>query len=98
MRYRPSSDLMWMSSITSGVNNLLCPRMEVFRFGFTATSGSAGACLTSIGIPNQLEHQLLFSRLEVVVVPQLLACGDFLQVLDAVRRFQAVEGELAFQP
>src|SRR5271156_666479 len=102
MRYRPSSDLIWMSSMTSGVNSLLCPRMWVFRVGFTPTSGSDGtAFLASMaGRPQSLrsEHQLLFSRLEVVVVPQLLACGDLLEILHATGSLEVVEVELPGQP
>src|SRR5215510_6665034 len=44
-----------------------------------------------------LQNDLLLGRLEIVVVPQLLAGHDLGEVLDAVRRLQAVELELALQ-
>src|SRR6185295_9929681 len=44
------------------------------------------------------EDELLFGRLEVVVVPQLLAGGDLLKILDAVGRLQLIEIEFSFEP
>src|SRR5262245_52707490 len=92
---------MWMSSMTSGVKRLLWPRMLVLRFGFAATSGRSAGAFDSMAMmcpQSVLEHQLLFGRLQVVVVPELLAGGDLLQVFDAVGRLQPVEIELALQP
>src|SRR5262245_27348957 len=45
-----------------------------------------------------LQNDLLLGRLEVVVVPQLLAGHDLGEVLDPVRRLETVEPELALQP
>src|SRR5215207_4776938 len=87
-----------MSSMTSGVKILLCPRMLVLRFGLAATSGtSAGSFWGSVAMVS-LKHELLFGRLEIIVVPQLLAGGDLLQIPHAVGRLQAVQIELALEP
>src|SRR5690606_15066133 len=62
IRYRPSSALVWMSSMTSGVKMRLRPR----------------ACAdSSLDMPSTpLQDELAFVRLQVVVVPQLLAAHE----------------------
>src|SRR5688500_1794459 len=91
---------MWMSSITSGVKMRLWPRRLVSRFAFFtgSTCGATFSCdMVRVLSYEALEHDLLFRRLEVVVVPQLLAGHDLGEVLDAVRRLEPVELQLALQ-
>src|SRR4029078_10830172 len=45
-----------------------------------------------------LQHQFLFGRLEIVVVPQLLAGDDFWEEIDAPLRRDVVEAELSLEP
>src|SRR5262245_4700245 len=91
-----------MSLMTSGVKIRLLPRMNF--------SGSAGALtlplpflpLLSFFIvsaqPLASQHQFLFRRLEIVVVPQLLAGDDPAEGADAVLRQQLVAAELGLEP
>src|SRR3954453_5449381 len=69
MRERPSSALTWMSFITSGVKMRLCPstfcREEVLSEGIASSS---------------LENELPLGRLEVVVVGELLAAHELLEL------------------
>src|SRR5439155_24357027 len=68
---------MWMSSMTSGVKMLLRPRT-------VRCEGAVSSAMT-------LEHQLSFRRLEVVVVVELLAADELLEL---GRRAEVVEAEL----
>src|SRR5262245_23815736 len=89
-----------MSLMTSGVKIRLLPRMN--------RSDSAGALplpflpLLSFFIvsaqPLASQHQFLFRRLEIVVVPQLLAGDDLAEGADAVLRQQLVAAELGLEP
>src|SRR4029079_8386473 len=45
-----------------------------------------------------LQHQFLFGRLEIVVVPQLLAGDDLAEGIDAALRRDVVEAELSLEP
>src|SRR6185295_7106366 len=45
-----------------------------------------------------LQHQFLFGRLEIVVVPQLLGGDDLAEGIDAALRRDVVEAELSLEP
>src|SRR4029078_5901540 len=45
-----------------------------------------------------LQHQFLFGRLEIVVVPQLLAGDDLAEGIDAALRRDVGEAELSLEP
>src|SRR5215470_18334715 len=80
IRYRPSSDFTWMSLITSGVKMLLCPRtarlpsstplIRCRSHAYRRRRRSAGRR------PRRLQDELALGRLEVVVVPELLAADE----------------------
>src|SRR3546814_198956 len=91
-----------MSSMTVGGNMKLPPSRLVLRFVFFA-AGSADGAIFSLAIfqslsRQPLEHDLLFGRFQIVVVPQLLARDDLLHLLDAVRRGEPVLLQLSFEP
>src|SRR5688572_4744794 len=90
---------MWMSSMTSGVKMRLWPRRLVSRLAFFtgSTCGATFSCDMMRSFPVILENDLLLGRLEIVVVPQLLTGHDLGEVLDAVRRLEPVELQLALQ-
>src|SRR5262245_15002712 len=91
-----------MSLMTSGVKIRLLPRMN--------RSDSAGAVtlplpflpfLSFFIVSAQLlalQHQFLFRRLEIVVIPQLLAGDDLAEGSDAVLGQQLVAAELGLEP
>src|SRR5262245_6931494 len=91
-----------MSLMTSGVKIRLLPRMN--------RSDSAGAVtlplpflpLLSFFIvsaqPLASQHQFLFRRLEIVVIPQLLAGDDLAESADTALRQQLVAAELGLEP
>src|SRR5947208_2156068 len=64
--------------------------------GLVLASTSCGSLRRIMARP--LEHDLLFGRLEVVVVPELLAGDDLGHVLDPARRRKPVHLELAAEP
>src|SRR5580693_10691768 len=69
IRYRPSSDLVWMSLMTSGVKIRLCPRGR-------ETSPLASLIGELLAWAGALQDQLPFARLQAVVVPQLAAAHE----------------------
>src|SRR5882757_5378409 len=99
---------MWMSSITCGVKILLWPITCVSRLSFFFVAGAGTGTLVSFAMfrfPRSecnewvgSEDQLFLGRLEVVVIPQLPAGDDLLQLPDAVGCRQAVQLELALEP
>src|SRR5262245_8625457 len=99
---------MWMSLMTSGVKIRDWPRMYFWLSAGARASGAAGegwpfllATFVSVGffgMANSLKHQLLFGRLEIVVVPQLLAGDDLAEVVEAGGRHHVVDPELAGEP
>src|SRR5574338_409942 len=92
---------MWMSSITSGVKMRLWPRRLVSRLAFFtgSTCGATFSCdMMRVLSCDALENDLLLGGLEIVVVPELLVGDDLGEVLDAVRRLEAVHLQLALQP
>src|SRR5215813_10826926 len=80
IRYRPRSLFTWMSLMTSGVKIGLRPRMFL-RDGESSTA-----------IGRSLQDELALVRLEVVVVPQLLAADE---LAEGVGFVQPVDAELA---
>src|SRR5262245_17679581 len=92
---------MWMSSMTSGGKVKLCPRTWVLRLVVLVVTSGCGAspgAMRLVAISSPSEHQLLLGRLEIVVVPELLAGDDLLHVLDATGGLQAIDPELAPEP
>src|SRR5579872_4288961 len=105
---------MWISSMTVGGNMKLPPSRLVLRFSFFLVDGAAAGaffsfamilclCLCRIvaAVLRQIrksEDELLFGRLEIVVVPELTAGDDLLHLLDAVGRLEAVHLQLAGEP
>src|SRR4026207_2276548 len=90
-----------MSSMTRGAQRQFWPRM--LRLGFAPSAGASslllGACLRlAMFAAAPLEDDLLLGRLEIVVVPQLLAGDDLLEVTNPVRRREVVHLQLALQP
>src|SRR6266480_4545100 len=81
IRYRPSSDFTWMSLITSGVKMLLRPRTARLPSSAVLIRCSlpvlAGGVAAGVGRrPRRLQDELALGRLEVVVVPELLAADE----------------------
>src|SRR5215468_10176582 len=83
IRYLPSSDFTWMSLITSGVKMLLRPRTA----RLPSSAVLIGCSLRSSACrwrrrrragrrPCRLQDELALGRLEVVVVPELLAADE----------------------
>src|SRR6187401_1562592 len=100
MRYRPSSDFTWMSLMTSGVKIRLLPRMKRCDSAGTFAAPLPPrlfffiACLAFCA----LQHQFLFGRLEIVVVPQLLAGDDLAEGADAALGLHVIQAEFALEP
>src|SRR5262249_5075118 len=82
IRYRPSSDFTWMSLITSGVKMLLRPRTSrlpssAVLIGCSLPVLAGGRRRRCAGRrPRRLQDELALGRLEVVVVPELLAADE----------------------
>src|SRR5215831_4686693 len=82
IRYRPSSDFTWMSLITSGVKMLLRPRTSrlpssavlIWVFAPSACRWRRRRCAGRR--PRRLQDELALGRLEVVVIPELLAADE----------------------
>src|SRR4029450_14052168 len=100
---------MWISLMTSGVKMRDCPRMYLRLSAGARDKGATGeawpcfffaifVALSFLGISLPLQHQLLLARLEIVVVPQLLAGDNLAEVLEAARRPHVVDSELADEP
>jgi len=92
---------MWISSITSGVKMRLCPSRLLLRADFF--TGCAFGAIFSFAMSvilrmKFLENDLLFGGLQVVIIPQLLACHDLGHLHRAVRRLHSIELELAVEP
>src|ERR1700674_2063578 len=86
--------------MTVGVNRKFRPRMLLLRPPRLSCSNACGpdSISSSWGIKVSSEHELLFGRLKIVVVPQLLAGNDLAHVADAARSVQAVHAQLAGEP
>src|ERR1700687_3524798 len=94
---------MWMSSITCGVKIELWPSTLVLRPSGCLVDGVAAGSFVSFAMDwsfraANLENELLLGGLEVVVVPELPAGHDLVQVPDALRRLEAVQLQLALEP
>src|SRR5919202_806524 len=83
---------MWMSLMTSGVKMGLRPRSERRAGWSRPTLRSSGSYRSAVVILPLLENELPLGRLEVVVVVELLAAHELLELR---RRPEPVDPELA---
>src|SRR6188472_1592539 len=86
---------MWMSSMTDGVNRKFWPRMLLLRSPSRSRNRAAGFS-SCINLSSQ--HELLLGRLEIVVIPQLLAGDDLAHARKPARRLDPVDVQLARKP
>src|SRR5437588_8782025 len=86
---------MWMSLMTEGVNRKFWPRMLRLR-SLSRTRARVAGFSSCINISSQ--HELLLGRLEIVVVPQLLAGDDLAHVREPACRLEPIDVQLAREP
>src|ERR1700730_11883192 len=89
-----------MSSMTVGVKRKFWPRIRLLRELRPSCSDVRGSAAVSSSncINLSSQNELLLGRLEIVVVPQLLAGDDLAHVRYATRRFEAVHAQFAGEP